>query len=158
MVDTESGQEHAPRGQGQPPQARPSGADLPRIGRRIAWGIYWFLAVYVCAAGLRSALPQVFWPHASVEQEHPSSCEPVLESLADDLAEGALLRPEPLRREHFAAWDHRLLALHDACGERPAYDALYRARYAVETHAQRNDDDAAPLLDEARAAVRSSGD
>lgn len=148
---------------GKPLEARPSdrtpkATDPGHVGRRVAWTIYWALAVYVCGAGLCSAIPQIFWPEASVPQVQPTTdCPTTLALLADELVgHGALRQPE--RHDRLRDWDRQFLSLHDACSGEPAYEALYRARYAVETQASRVDDDVAPLLDETRAALRSSGD
>jgi hypothetical protein len=163
LVDTATAGGQASREAGAAPSARgPSRPDRPgldpaRIGRRAAWGVYWALAIFVCVAGLRSAIPQIFWPEAGVPQV-AGECGPALEGLAGELEALGAARPQALRRERLAEWDRHYLALHDGCHGQPAYDALYRARYAVENHADRTDDDVAPLLDEARAALRSPGD
>lgn len=158
MVDTATAGGTARRDAGRgPSDPGQPGLDPARIGRRAAWGVYWALTVFVCVAGLRSAIPQIFWPEASVPQV-VAECGPALEALAGDLEALGAVRPQALRRERLSEWDRRYLALHDHCDGQPAYDALYRARYAVETHADRTDDDVAPLLDEVRAALRSPGD
>ncbi len=150
MVDTVHGDAGQPDGR---PVLSPRGVDPARVGRRVALAIYAVLAVWVMGSGLRSVIPQVFWPAAAVEQER-GPCGPALESLTIALEEAAALRPLTVRQERFRAWDHRFLAVDRACTAEPAYDALYRARYAAETQAARNDDHLAPLLDE----VRGSGD
>lgn len=136
-------------------QRTPRGDDAGRVGRRVAWGLYWALAVFVCGAGLYAIIPQVFWPDATVPQVQPTTdCAAVLTLLADELAGHGALRP-PERHTRLREWDRQYLSFHDACSREPAYQALYRARYAVETQASRVDDDVAPLLDEVRAALSS---
>lgn len=141
-----------------PREERPRRVDAAVIGRRVALALYAVLAVWVMGSGLVSAIPQIFWPAASVEQRAVSDCAPEIEALVSSLEEITDLRPEPLRRERFAAWDTRYLAIEDSCERDPAYTTLYRARYAAATAADRHDDELAPLLDEVRSRARASGD
>jgi hypothetical protein len=129
------------------------------VGRRVALAIYAVLAVWVMGSGLVSVVPQIFWPEPRAGVAMPTSaCSAELETLVTFLEDTVLVRPEPLRRERLAAWDERYLAIRHACEAEPAYASLYRARYAAETSAARNDDLLAPLLDEVRARARASGD
>ena len=155
MVDTVEGQAEGSPREGGP--RRGGRADAAVIGRRVALALYVLLAVWVMGSGLVSVVPQIFWP-ARPAQHAVADCGPEIESLAVSLEEITALRPEPLRRERFAAWDTRYLAIAEACEREPSYSTLYRARYAAATAADRHDDELAPLLDEVRARARASGD
>ncbi len=153
MVDRVQGQ-----AAGSPPrEERPRRVDAAVVGRRVALALYVVLAVWVMGSGLVSVVPQIFSP-AAPEQHAVSDCAPEIEALVTSLEEISAVRPEPLRRERFAAWDTRYLAIATACERETAYGTLYRARYAAATAADRHDDELAPLLDEVRARARASGD
>ncbi|MBX7193215.1 MAG: hypothetical protein K1X94_14270 [Sandaracinaceae bacterium] len=157
MVETQ-GQSGAP----EQDRARGPGrrVDPALVGRRVALAIYAVLAVWVMGSGLASVVPQIFWPEASGPEVamHSSGCGAQIEALVTSLEEIALVRPESLRRERFAAWDESYLAIEASCESHPAYASLYHARYATQTAAERHDDELAPLLDEVRARARASGD
>jgi hypothetical protein len=159
VVDTVQGQagdKPAPAGAGSPARR----LDPAIVGRRVALAIYAVLAVWVMGSGLVSVVPQIFWPVATGPTEvlDASGCAAQIEALVTSLEEIVLVRPEPLRRERLASWDERFLAIRSSCETEAAYAPLYRARYAAETSAARNDDELAPLLDEVRARARASGD
>jgi hypothetical protein len=160
VVETVQGQargEQAPTGADAGPRARR--LDPAAVGRRVALATYAVLAVWVMGSGLVSVVPQIFSPAAGPSESlDAAGCEAQLEALVQVLEEIVLVRPEPLRRERLAAWDRRFLSIRASCEAAPAYLPLYRARYAAETSAARNDDQLAPLLDEVRARARASGD
>ena len=161
MVDTVQGQAGGkPAPVGAEAGARRRGVDPAIVGRRVALALYAVLAVWVMGSGLVSVVPQIFWPAPTGPTEvlEASGCGAQIEALVTSLEEIARVRPEPLRRERFAAWDERFLAIRSSCETQAAYAPLYRARYAAQTSAARNDDELAPLLDEVRARARASGD
>lgn len=136
--------------------------DAARIGRRIATACYWLLAVFVIGSGIRSAVPQIFWPEASVTQvSAPEGCDDALGRLDADIRAGVRAHLDGTGRftsDDFTTWDRRFLALHDACHTHPAYAALHRARHALETEVERFDDEVAPLAREVERELASPGE
>lgn len=119
------------------------------LGRRVAVGVYVLVATWVIGAGLRSVIPQVFWPEAGVRQVR-EPCAPALGLLADELERIATVRDEGARRERWRDWDRRWLSLHETCSGEASLELLHRARYTSEMLAAQRDDRLAPLLDEVR--------
>lgn len=111
---------------------------------------------YIVSAGLYSITRQVFWPEADVAQVESPSCDGSLGALLVRLEERAHAREsESARLSWLASWDAERLSLHAACGpstqHSPAYEALYRARYAIAN--QRNTAEVDARLREARDAI-----
>lgn len=123
---------------------------------RVLLAFYVLALTYIVSAGLYSITRQVFWPEADVAQVTSASCDDALGELFTRLETHAHVREaEAARLAWLAAWDAERLSLHAACGpstqHSPAYEALYRARYAIAN--QRNTAEVDARLREARDAI-----
>ena len=123
---------------------------------RVLLAFYVIALTYIVSAGLYSITRQVFWPEADVAQVTSLSCDDSLGELFTRLEAHAHVREiESARLTWLAAWDAERLSLQVACGpstpHSPAYEALYRARYAIAN--QRNTAEVDARLREARDAI-----
>lgn len=132
------------------------------MGRRIATGLYWAVAIYVIGAGFVSVIPQIFWPADAygTERTEPSfGCPDALRALHTDLLRGAADHARDLGRDpaapFLADWDQRYRALEPSCGDTSSYALLARLRYGVEEHLLRFDADLAPLAAETLRAIEA---
>ncbi len=132
------------------------------MGRRIATGLYWVVAVYVISAGFISVIPQVFWPAeaSGIDRADPAfGCSDALRELRSDLLRGAADRTRDPSLDSGAPfledWDQRYRALEAPCGARHSYALLARLRYGVEEHFLRFEAELAPLAAETLRAIEA---
>lgn len=133
------------------------------VGFRVGQFIYFCLALFLCGAGLRSVLIQVFYPvvrpHAAVA---PAECEHEIRAMQTALSsfeadringEGAA-SANTSERVFFVEWDQRFRATSETCEARhpQAYSALGRLRYSVEASLSRHRSREASLVNEINAA------
>jgi predicted esterase len=102
-------------------------------------------------------IPQVFWPERGVPQEAVADCDATLAHLREDLVFQASVALHGAGDDghtfasQLSTFDARMLAIHDACGDRPAYDPLFAYRYALAMEVERHHDDVAPRAERADA-------
>lgn len=123
---------------------------------RVLLAIYFLALVYIVSAGLYSITRQVFWPEADVNQVASDDCDASLRVMFEQLEARAHSNESvSARLTWLADWDAERLSLHAACGpstqHSPAYEALYRARYAIAN--QRNTAEVDARLREVRDAI-----
>lgn len=136
------------------------------IGYRIGQVIYFTLAFFLCAAGLRSVLLSVFFPkvapHAAID---PHACSESIHAMqvalteyeADRVNGEAMASSLSSEAVFFADWDQRFHAAAETCEVRhpQAYSALGRLRYRVEASLSQHRNHEAALVDEINAGIGS---
>lgn len=136
------------------------------VGYRVGQVIYFSLAFFLCAAGLRSVLLSVFFPktapHAAVD---PHGCVDAIHAMqvaltdyqADRINGEAHASSLSSEAVFFADWDQRFRATAETCEVRhpQAYSALGRLRFRVEASLSQHRDHEAALVDEINAGIGS---
>ena len=141
-----------------------SGKAQRGVGYRIGQIIYFALTLFLCVAGLRSVLIQVFFPYVHPHQAVAAAdCERTIRELqgaltsyeADTINGEDSASESSSERVFFSEWDQRFNGAGETCEDRhpQAYSALGRLRYSVEASLSRHREREASLVNEINAAL-----
>ena len=135
------------------------------VGRSIALGVYWALALYMVAVGFYSVTPQVFWPRSTAADiaETPDNCREAIRGLFHELhrragtyvAKGGTWGRGLSDQPWWPHWDARYLAAGPICEETDPdpYTNLGRLRHRVEIQLRQVDRRQARLSHEINEAL-----